>query len=173
MFQVINRAVDQVRTVIGIDDLHTLRKGGLDVLDSLLHALDDLLRVLAEPHDDNTADRFPLAIQFTDATPHVGPEGHRGQVLHQHGRAGLWVRHDHDVADVSERFDVAAPSHHILPTRHFHQPGADIVVALLNGFHDHVDRDLIAKQLVGIDVDLILSNKATQGGYFCDARYGL
>src|SRR6266571_2577962 len=81
----------------------------------------------------------------TDATPHVGPEGHCGHVLHQHRRAGLRVRHDDNVADVVERLDVAASPHHIFATGHLDQTGADIVVALAKGVHDHVDRNLVTE----------------------------
>src|ERR1019366_5939990 len=114
-----------------------------------------------------------LSIELNDASPYLGTVDYGGDVTHQHGSTGLRVVHDDDVLDVFQRLDVPAPSHHVLAAGHFHQSRTYIVVSLLNGAFHHVDWDLVAKQLVGIDVDLVFADEAAGGSDLCHTWNGL
>ena len=65
VLQIIDRAIDQVRSIVGGDDLQPFGERGFDVRDLRFYALDHLLRVFAEAHDDDAADGFALAVEFT------------------------------------------------------------------------------------------------------------
>ena len=42
--------------------------------------------VLAEAHDDDAADRLPLAVEFGDAAPHLRADADLGEIAHQDRR---------------------------------------------------------------------------------------
>ena len=72
--QVVDRPQDQVRPVVGRDDLDARRQGGLELLELVLDALDDVERVLALPHDDDAGHDVAGAVQVGDAAPQVRTE---------------------------------------------------------------------------------------------------
>ena len=160
VLKILDRAVDQLRAVIGVYKLQPRRQGRLNITDPCLDALNHLLSILAEAHDHDAANRLPFAIQFADAASHVRPECNRRYVADPHWRTALRIYRNNDIADVVERLDIAPSAHHVLAAGKLDQPAADIVVRFLNRVGHHVDRDLVAEQSVRIDVDLVLPHKS-------------
>ena len=67
-----------------------------------------------------------------------------------------------DHFDVFDRFDIAAPAHHVFRAAEFDGAAADIVVAHADGIHDTLDREAIGRELIGIQVHLILAHESAQ-----------
>ena len=56
----------------------------------------------------------------------------------------------------ADRLEVAQPADHVLALRELHDHGADVGVGVLDRGHDRGDRDAVALQLGGIEIDLVL-----------------
>ena len=94
--------LDQVAAVVSRHDAHAFGQRGLDFLELLLDAVDDVERVFAVAHDDDAADDFAFAVQLRDAAPEVAAEMHGADVLDIDRRAVLDLEHDVlDVLDAS------------------------------------------------------------------------
>ena len=84
-----DRFQDEVRTVIGCDDLYTWRKRGLDHFDFLLDPFDQIERVLAVAHDHDATNNLSFAVELGDTAPHIRPQSHLADVSHKDGRAAV------------------------------------------------------------------------------------
>src|SRR5262249_17650297 len=124
----------------------------------------------AEPHDDNPADGFALAVEFGDAAADVRPEPYLGDVAYANRRASL-VRAERDALDVPDRRQVAAAAHHVLASRAFEQAPFDVVVAHLDGVDHLLGADVVCGELVRIEIHLILLDEAADAGHFRNARH--
>ncbi|GBC78534.1 hypothetical protein HRbin08_02030 [bacterium HR08] len=159
-------AQDQVRPIVGRDDLHPFGEGALDLGQARLHALDDLQRVLPIPHDHDAADGLPLSIQLGDAATNVRSQSDRAQMFHQDGRPRLRIDPHDDVLDVLEGSDVTATAHHVLPPGELDEPPPHVVVPPPNRAHDGLQRDAIGEQGIGVEIHLILPDEAANGSDF-------
>ena len=83
---------------------------------------------------------------------------HRADVLHIDRRALL--RLEWDVLDVLDLFDVAATAHVILSRTDFKNPSAHVAVGPADFVHDFVEGDAVGRQLVRVEVHLILLHEA-------------
>src|SRR5260370_38559885 len=84
--QRLDRAVDQVRTVIDRYNLHIFWQGRRHFGQTRLHIVNDIKRVLAKTlQDDATAD-LAFAIDFGNAPAFVRPKFDPGNVLQQNRR---------------------------------------------------------------------------------------
>ncbi len=61
--------------------------------------------------------------------------------------------------------------HHVLAAGELEQPTLDVVVAHLDGLDDILDTDPEGRQLVRIDVDLVLLDEPANAGDFSHAGY--
>ncbi len=68
--QVVNSAIDQLRAVIGRDQLHARRQARLEGFELILHRLQSFARIFAGAQDNYTSDNFPLTVQLSDAAAH-------------------------------------------------------------------------------------------------------
>ena len=71
--QVIDRALDQARAVVGHHDLDALGQAVAEVVQLGLDGFDGAERVLAPAQDHDTACRLALAVEIADAAPHLRP----------------------------------------------------------------------------------------------------
>ena len=78
--QVFDRGVDQLRTIIGRDNLDPFRKTGLEHVELLFDSRDRCPRILALSKHNNTACDFAFAIEFGDSSPHFGAKLDRGDI---------------------------------------------------------------------------------------------
>ena len=113
VFQVFDRPIDQVRAVVRGHDLQSFWQRRFNFRDFFLNSLDDLLRVFAKAHDDNTADGFAFAVDFRNATPDVRAECHGSYIPHQHRCASLRIHHKRNACNVIQRLDVSTSPHHV------------------------------------------------------------
>src|SRR3990172_618339 len=124
--------MDQVRSVVGSDDLDPLGERRRDLLDLVLDPLDDLQAVFTVPDHDDAAGHIALAVQFSGSTADVGPESDPADVPNE-DRSAAFVGPDHDRLDVFEGLDVAEPSNHVLASGKLHNPAAGVVVPFPDG----------------------------------------
>ena len=123
----------------------------------------------AVAHDDDAADRLPVAVPLGDAAPHLGADGHRADVA----TAGSACRRRAapTAAFSSSRGvgDVALDAQDVLGLRHLHDAAADLVVGALDRLPHLAQRDVVGAQLLRIDRDLILLDEAADAGDLGDA----
>src|SRR5262249_14706066 len=160
VLQRVNRAIDQLRTVVGRNDLDPFREGLLHVLQLRLHAVDHVQRILAVPHDHDPTDRLALAVELDEAAPQIRAEVDLADVTDEDRRA-VAVRPDGDLLDVVDGGDVAAAAHHVLGAVELHEPPADLVVRAPDGLHDLAEWEMVGKEGRGVDLDLILLDEAS------------
>src|SRR5262249_51385232 len=75
--------------------------------------------------------------------------------------------------DIVGGLGVSTTPHHILGTSGFDQSSTNIVVAAAHRIDYFADRDVVRLKLVGIYVDLILSDKTSERRDFRDTGNGL
>ncbi len=105
--------LDELRTVVGDDELDTFGQALSDLVHALFDPLDDVEGIFPISHHDDAADGLAFAVEIGDAPSHVGPEAHFPHVAHVDGRAVLPYRQGNDF-EVFFLFDVAEATHHLL-----------------------------------------------------------
>ncbi len=130
--QRVDGALDQVRAVVGHDDLDAVRQAALEFGEPLLDEIDGLRRVLAPAHHDDAADDFAFAIEFGDAAPHLRAESDLGNVRKDQRRS-LVVHAQRDVGEVLLVLQVAGRADHVLGFAHLHHRATGLLVAAANG----------------------------------------
>src|SRR5262249_43563860 len=131
----------------------------------------DAERVLAKPHDDDAADRFPASVQFSDAATDVRAESHLRDVADADGGSAL-VGAERDVLNVLDGGEIAAPADHVLAAREFEQTPLDGLVANLDGVDDRLVPNVERGEFVRVEIDLILLDEAADARHFRYARHG-
>src|ERR1035437_1592071 len=71
VLQVVDGAVDQIRTIIGSNDLQSFRQTRHDIGQLGFDSLDGFFGVLAEAHDYHSSDRLAFAVEFAYSTAHL------------------------------------------------------------------------------------------------------
>ena len=138
-FQVCDGTENQVGTVVRGDDLYARRQPGFQILDLRLDSLDRIERVLALPHHDDARDHVALAVPIGDASPDVGTEDDRANILYTNGHATLCVQQD-NVTDIVNALNIAVAPYHVLRATELDKPAADIAIAITNRLNDFHDR---------------------------------
>ena len=145
--------------------------------DFLIDPLDDLTRILAKAHNDDSANRL-AAIEVDGSAAESRAHLNSPKIADSDGNA-LARQHDRflDVLNGLRRVlvgtDEASP-----PDDEFHAAGldgfgADIEVGILDGFDQSVERYVVKPQLVRVDLNLILPHVAANAGDFADSVNGL
>ena len=99
-FRLVDGFLDEVRAVVGRDDLHAFRQRRLQVLHLRLHALDHVERVLAVAHDHDAADRVAHAVEVADAAADLRAERDVRHVAQEDRRAAVAGLH-HDLFEIA------------------------------------------------------------------------
>ena len=167
----INGPVDQLRPVIGGDDLHPFRQRGLDLFDLLLYAFNDRQHVLAESNDHDPAHGLTLAVEVRHAAPDLGAELDRADVPEQ-DRRPLPVSTDSDLLDVRLVLDISAAADHVFAARPLHDPALDIAVAPPDRLHHLHERQMVGQEPVGVNGDLVLLHEPAYARDFGNAWHG-
>ena len=81
-----DRLLDELRAIVGRDDLDALGEARLDLAEPLLDGLDHRQRVLAVAHDHDAAGRLALAVELREAAADVGADAHLRDVPDADGR---------------------------------------------------------------------------------------
>ena len=165
VLQVAHRARDQLRAIVGRDDLDAGRQRTLQVGELRLHRIDRGQRVLARAHHDDAACHLALPVQLRDPAPHRRADLDARDVAEQHRRAGV-VRAQHHVPEIVERAQVAGRAHHVLRLGQLDDRTAGRLVRVAERARDFRLRDAVCAQLVGIEHDLILLHHAADARDF-------
>src|SRR5690606_33813950 len=120
-----DRALDELRAVVGGDDLHTLGEAPLQPLELVLDAPDDLEGVFPMAGDDDGADDLALAIQLAQTAADFRPDLNRADVGDADGRAVL-VGLDGDGLDVGDALEIAAPADEVFAPAHLDDPAGAV-----------------------------------------------
>jgi hypothetical protein len=172
VLQVVDRALDQVRPVVGGDDPDALRQRGLDLREPRLDAVDHGACVLGVPHHDDAADGVAQAVEIADAAPDLGSERDLSHVAEQHGRAAL-VRLQDDLLEIAHVLHVATPAHHVLAAGELDEAPAHLVVARAHRVRDVHDREVVRLQAVGVYRDLVLLDEPSDRRHLRHSRHRL
>src|SRR5215813_7236241 len=90
-----------------------------------------------------------------------------GDVADQDGGTSAVGPHG-NAFNVTHRFDIAEPAHHILCAGKFHDPAADLVVGAPDRVNDLTEGQVVRQQCRRIDVHLVLFDEPAHGGNLCD-----
>ena len=162
--------VDQARPIIEGDDGDLAHRAVLERLpgkargyapDRLLQVLDRLHGVGSVARHHNAPDGLgPGLVQ------HAAPEG-RAQPDLSHlveGDGDVAPRRDGSVAEVIEGGEESAAANHVLHPVDLDRPGPDVEVGFHHRLEHLVEADAEGPHGVGIDIDLVLLEKAADGG---------
>ncbi len=163
LLQRVDGTMDELRPVVGRDNLYPFGERGLDFGEALLDAVDDVQRVFTIAHDDDATNYLALAVELRDAAAQVGALLHGGDVAQQDGRPPP-VRTQRDGLEVGQRAHVAPPPHEVLPPGELDGAAAHVVVPRANGGDHSPERNLIGGQGVGIDGHLVLLLEPADAG---------
>ncbi len=166
----VDRLANQARAIVGRNNPHAWRQRCLHLLQLRLHAVDHAQRILAEPHDDDAADGFAFAIEFGDAPADIRADPYLRDVAHAN-RGATRVGAQGHVLDVRDRRQVAAATDHVFAARELEQPALDVVVAHLDRVDHLLHADVVGRQLVGIEVHLVLLDEPAYARHFGHARH--
>src|SRR5205823_1675301 len=122
----VDRSVDEIRAIVGADDLHPGREGSLHLVELSLYALDDLEGILSVPHHDDAANRLAVAVELDEPAPEVGTEMNATDVADQDRRAAA-IRPDGDLFDVLDRAHVAPTADEVFGPVELDETAADLV----------------------------------------------
>src|SRR6185436_10916540 len=75
-----DRTLDERGAIVGRDDLDARGQRTLKLAETLLHATDDVARVLAITRHDDRADGLALPIEIGESAPNLTADPHRADV---------------------------------------------------------------------------------------------
>ncbi len=104
--QVFDRCVDQLRTIIGRDNLDPFGKTSLEHVELLFDSRDGCPRILALSKHDNTSRDLAFAIELGDPSPHFGAKLDRGDIGQGDGDT-VTDRLQRNLSEVVERREIA------------------------------------------------------------------
>src|SRR6266545_2158494 len=159
--------LDQIRAVVGCDDVHALGQRSFDFFQLLFYGVNDVDRILAVAHYDDAANDFAASIQLDHAAPQICAEMDVPHIFQIIRRAVLHF--ENDVLDVLNFFDVAAAANVILGGCDLEDFAADVGVAHLDCADDVAKRDVVSDQRVWIEIDLVLLDETANRRDFRDA----
>ncbi len=160
---------DQLGAVVDRDHLdgrlapHVLRKGGLDLLQLVLHGPGDLVAVLANEHKAQAEDTFALAVGRHRPAANLVADGHVGHVpdLDRHAVLGG----HHNIPHLLGVDDTPLPLDEEGLAVLADGAAADVLVVLLDGLHHLVEGQAVFDEPVGVEAHLVrLSPSASSAG---------
>jgi hypothetical protein len=110
---------------------------------------------------------MPLRNPFAD----IRAEAHRSQIAHQ-DRCPILAA-DGNRSEIIQRAQIAEPADHVVRAAQVENATADFIRAHLYFVDDGRKRNAIGKQLVGIELYLILPDEAADAGNFGNSGHGL
>src|SRR5713226_7546552 len=161
-----DRGLNQFRPVVEGNDVHARRQAGFNLPDLLFHAVDYVLRVLARPGHNHSADCLG-AVLHERCRPEGVADLDRTEVFYVNRRP--IVRSDDDVANVVQIFYEAQSTHDGPRAVLRDYVSTDVRIAGHDSANDRAERQPIAAQTIWIDVDLVLLDCAPYARHLRDA----
>src|SRR6185369_2532980 len=113
---------------------------------------------------------FSLTILSDRALADLVADLHSSNVADSNRRAVARV--EHDVADILDVFDQTKAPNDLLLVAVLDEVGARVLIIVLDGFEERLERDVVANQRHRIDDYLILLDVAAKAEHVGDARHG-
>ena len=129
-------------------------------------------RILAVTHDDNAADHDAFAVEIRLAALQRRAEANTCDIGDANRDTAV-TDADHDLFEILNRLDVAAPADELLVAGNLEHTPADIVVGGTHRHGDFLQRNVVGGELVRIHVDLVFLDEATHRGDLGNAFNGL
>ena len=140
-----------------------------DHLHPLVHALERGERVAAVAHQHDAFDDVRVEILTDDAEARRVGVGDVGHVVHA-DRHALW-RCDHHLVDVAQRGEESDATHVVALRAQLQALPAHVLICVRDRLRQLRERQVVAAQLVGIDLDVQLARQAAERGDVDDARH--
>src|SRR5262245_40271556 len=172
MFEGVNGALDQVRTVISGYDFDPGGQGRLQFIEPVLDAADDFVGVFVMAHNDDTADNIAKSVEVGNSTADLRTPFYPRHIPQQDRCAAL-IGFQHDLLKIVYTFHVAIAANHVLSTGKLDEPATNLYVGIAHRLCHHHDRDVVGSEPVAVDCDLVLVLKSSQRSNFRHARDGL
>src|SRR3546814_114954 len=170
--QVLDRSIDELRPVIGGDDLDSIGKALLELLELGLDRRDRRARVSALSENNHAACDFALAVELGYPAPQLGPDLD-GCDIAERDRNPASRDAQRNGAEVGKVAQVPRRSHHVLGHAHLDYRTAGFLVRGADRLHHvgvgHPQR----RHPVGLEHDLILLDHTADAGDLGDSWNGL
>src|SRR6185369_4528260 len=156
--------------IVVVNDRDTLRQRLVDLCYFLFDSLDHLLGVFVDPLENDSGNDFSLTILSYCTLADLVTDLHSSNVADSNRSAFAGV--EDDVPDIRDVFDQTEPANDVLLITMFDEVGARVLIVVLDGFKERLERDVVANQRLLIDDDLILLDVAAKAEHISHARHG-
>src|SRR5262249_43245150 len=156
--EVVDRVVNQLRTVIDGLNAHAAGQVAGQVREALLYVIDDVERVDAEALQHNAARHLAFAIEFGQAAPFIRAKLDPRDILQKH--RGSAVILEHDLLQIGNALEVSATAPDEFKFGELDGAAADIHVAGADDVANFRQRYAETAQALRIDHNVILFHKA-------------
>ena len=133
--EVLYRRIDELRAIVGRDDLDAFGKACLQVVEFLFDGLYCASRIRTLAQDDDAAGNLAFAIELGDASAQFGADLDRRYVA-QRDRNAAAHRAQRDRPEIVEVAEIARGTHHIFGFAHLDDRAARFLVGGLDCAHD-------------------------------------
>ena len=154
--------------IISGDNFNPCRQRRFGLRDFSLHSIDDIQRIHAVAHYDDTGDGLSFALPLRSTFSNIRAEDDRAQIANSH-RSSVLCRDRHRFK-IAERAQITQAADHIFRPAHLQDSSAGFIRAGSDFFDDCGKRNAVGAKLVRIDIHLVLLDKAADGCDFRDAR---
>src|SRR6185369_3624251 len=161
--------IHELGLIVIVNYGHARRQFLVDLRYFFLDALDHLLRVFVDALENDSGNDFSLTILSDRALADLIADLHSSNVADSNRRAVARV--EHDVADILDVFDQTQAANDVLLVTVLDEVGARVLIIVLDGFEERLERDVVANQRLLIDDDLILLDVAAKAEHVGDARH--
>ena len=165
VFEIGDRALDQAGTVVGRDDFHARRQTRFQLLQLGLHRVDGFQRIFTRAHHNYATGDFAFTVQFRNPAPHFGAYLNARDIGQTYRYPGVG-RHQWNLAEVVERFQITRRAHHVFGFPEFQYRSAGFLIRLFHRVDHLAMRDVVSAHLVRVEHDLILAHHAADAGDF-------
>src|SRR6185369_7691851 len=155
--------------IVVVNDRDTLRQRLVDLCYFLFDSLDHLLGVFVDPLENDSGNDFSLTILSYCTLADLVTDLQSSNVADSNWSA--FARVEDDVSDIRDVFDQTETANDVLFVTMFDEVGARVLIIVLDGFKERLERDVVTNQRLLIDDDLILLDVAAKAEHVGDARH--
>src|SRR6185436_6620460 len=146
--------------IVVVSYAHAWRECLVDLRDLVLNSFDHLLGIFVDAFENDSGNDFSLAILSDRTLADLVADLHSSNVADSNRRAVAGV--EHDVSDIRDVFHPTETANDVLFVTMFDEVGARVLIIVLDGFKERLERDVVANQRLLIDDHLILLHVAAK-----------
>src|SRR6185503_3315626 len=155
--------------VVVVNYTYAWRQRLVDLRYFFFDSLDHLLGVFVDPLENDSGNDFSLTILSDRALADLVTDLYSSNIADSNRRAVARV--EDNVPDIRDVFDQTEAANDVLLVTMFDEVGARVLVIVLDGFKERLERDVVANQCLLIDDDLILLDVAAEAEHVSYARH--